>query len=84
MLPQLDKMSVSKRDQIHSGFEDFGLRGVDLVRLVDQRLVRISGSVERESSLVTTNWSESIVMIRWTGLAPREFEFPFPGSLMTS
>ena len=20
-----------------------------------------------------------IVMIRWTGLAPREFEFPFPG-----
>jgi len=22
-----------------------------------------------------------IVMIRWTGLAPREFEFPFPGSL---
>ena len=23
----------------------------------------------------------SIVMIRWTGLAPLEFEFPFPGSL---
>jgi len=22
-----------------------------------------------------------IVMIRWTGLAPREFEFPLPGSL---
>jgi len=22
-----------------------------------------------------------IVMIRWTGLAPREIEFPFPGSL---
>ena len=22
-----------------------------------------------------------IVMIRWTGLAPREFEFPFPGRL---
>ena len=22
-----------------------------------------------------------IVMIRWTGLAPWEFEFPFPGSL---
>jgi len=23
-----------------------------------------------------------IVMIRWTGLAPWEFEFPFPGSLI--
>jgi len=22
-----------------------------------------------------------VVMIRWTGLAPWEFEFPFPGSL---
>jgi len=25
-----------------------------------------------------------IVMIRWTGLAPREFEFPFPGSLIST
>ena len=25
-----------------------------------------------------------IVMIRWTGLAPREFEFPFPGSLTST
>ena len=25
-----------------------------------------------------------IVMIWWTGLAPREFEFPFPGSLMST
>ena len=25
-----------------------------------------------------------IVMIRWTGLAPWEFEFPFPGSLTSS
>jgi len=25
-----------------------------------------------------------IVMIRWTGLAPWEFEFPFPGSLISS
>ena len=24
-----------------------------------------------------------IVMIRWTGLAPWEFEFPFPGGLCT-
>ena len=26
----------------------------------------------------------SIEMIRWTGLAPREFDFPFPGSLTSS
>ena len=26
----------------------------------------------------------SIVMIRWTGLAPWEFEFPFPGSLTST
>jgi len=26
----------------------------------------------------------SIVMIRWTGLAPWEFEFPFPGSLIST
>ena len=25
-----------------------------------------------------------IVMIRWTGLAPWEFEFPFPGSLIST
>ena len=25
-----------------------------------------------------------IVMIRWTGLAPWEFEFPFPGSLLST
>ena len=26
----------------------------------------------------------SIVMIRWNGLAPWEFEFPFPGSLTST
>jgi len=25
-----------------------------------------------------------IVMMRWTGLAPEEFEFPFPGSLIST
>ena len=25
-----------------------------------------------------------IVMIRWSGLAPWEFEFPFPGSLIST
>ena len=37
-----------------------------------------------ETSLLTTYWSEStfiIVMIRWTGLAPWQLEFPFPCSL---
>ena len=32
-----------------------------------------------DSLLVRTHFI--IVMIRWTGLAPWEFEFPFPGSL---
>jgi len=27
---------------------------------------------------------EIIVMMRWTGLAPWEFEFPFPGSLTST
>jgi len=36
--------------------------------------------------VLTTYWSEStiIVMIRWTGLAPWEFEFPFSGSLTST
>jgi len=38
-------------------------------RLIDNLLVRIH--------LI-------IVMIRWTGLAPWEFEFPFPGSLTST
>ena len=32
----------------------------------------------REKDLLVRNHF-IIVMIRWTGLAPREFEFPFPG-----
>jgi hypothetical protein len=42
--------------------------------------------VEREfvtdNLLVRTRFI--IVMIRWTSLAPREFEFPFPGSLAST
>jgi len=37
--------------------------------LIDNRLVRVRFI---------------IVMIRWTGLAPSEFEFPFPGSLTST
>ena len=38
---------------------------------------------EREFSIVNllVRIHFIIVMIRWTGLAPWEFEFPFPGSL---
>ena len=36
---------------------------------------------ERDTSLLTTYWS-IFEMIWWTGLAPWEFEFPFPGSLI--
>ena len=42
---------------------------------------------ERESSLLTTYWSEIhfiIVMIKRTGLAPWGFEFPFPGSFTSA
>jgi hypothetical protein len=47
----------------------------------DERvLVRRVGKA-RESSLLTTRIHFIIVMIRWTGLAPWEFEFPFRGSL---
>ena len=36
----------------------------------------------RKSSSVRIHFI--IVMIRWTGLAPWEFEFPFPGSLIST
>ena len=38
---------------------------------------------EEETSLLTT-FCPKFVMIRWTGLAPWEFEFPFPGSLVST
>ena len=43
---------------------------------------------ERESSLLTTHWtgttSSCLRCFWWTGLAPWEFEFPFPGSLIST
>ena len=33
---------------------------------------------------MTTYWSESTLMIRWTGLAPWEAEFSFPGNLTST
>jgi hypothetical protein len=45
------------------------LRCPDKEFFIDNLLVRIHNS---------------IVMIKWTGLAPWEFEFPFPGSLTST
>ena len=45
------------------------MRGREREFFIDNLLVRID---------------VAIVMIRWTGLAPWEFEFPFPGSLISS
>jgi len=41
-------------------------------------------SAWRESSLLTIRIHFIIVMIGWTGLAPWEFEFPVPGSLIST
>ena len=47
------------------------------------QLIRVPDARDREffidNLLVPIHFI--IVMIRWTGLAPWEFEFPFPGSL---
>ena len=44
--------------------------------------VAVPTSCQRERSVSTSYWSES--MIRWTSLTPWEFEFPFPGSLTST
>ena len=62
-------------------WKDCAPGGVGLVFLV------LFECVMRKSFLLTTYWSENhfiIVMIRWTGLAPWEFEFPIPGSLASN
>ena len=43
--------------------------------------------LKREGSLLISYWIRIhliIVMIWWTGLAPWEIEFPFPGSLIST
>ena len=48
------------------------------------RKPQTAGAVPREGELFLDNLLARIhfiiVMIRWTGLAPWDFEFPFPGS----
>ena len=60
--------------------------GNRLLGLFGRFLQRPSTSSEREfvidNLLVRIHFI--IVMIRWTGLAPWEFEFPFPGSLTST
>jgi len=54
--------------------------------LRDLRITSLSGEREREfcidNLLVRIHYI--IEMIKWTGLAPCEFEFPFPGSLIST
>ena len=49
---------------------------------------RTQCAVQREREFFTGNpvaqIHVTIVMIRWTGLAPWEFEFPFPGSRVST
>jgi len=69
-----------------SGFGFRVYRLVAVVRGVVQRRVSVLRQVEREffidNLLVRIHFI--IVMIRWTGRAPWEFEFPFPGSLTST
>ena len=47
-----------------------------------------SGRARREREFFIDNLLDRIhliiVMMRWTGLAPWEFEFPFPGSITST
>ena len=58
----------------------------DLLKPVGLEMERLLGSTERDffidNLLVRIHFI--IVMIRWTGLAPWKFEFPFPGSLTST
>ena len=47
--------------------------------------LRVYGSADPlDATSVLVRIHFIIVMIRWTGLAPLEFEFPFPGSLTST
>ena len=54
----------------------------ELYTIFDE-LVETHGVYKVENNLLV-RIHFSIVMIRWTGLAPWVFEFPFPGSLISS
>ena len=51
-------------------------------------VIQVASPIQREREFFIDNLLVRIhfiiVMIRWTGLAPWEFEFPFPGSLTST
>ena len=49
-----------------------------------QERARLSGERDFLIDKLLVRFHLIIVMIRWTGLAPREFEFSFPGSLTST
>jgi len=65
-------------------FQESG--GADLREF--EKVFELQQRGEREREFFTDNLLVRIhfiiVMIRWTGLAPWEFEFPFPGSLAST
>ena len=61
-------------------------KGLEVRARPSRQSARPSSTLEREvfidNPLVRIHFI--IVMIRWTGLAPWKFEFPFPGSLTST
>ena len=59
---------------------------LDAVYRVHRPLTRSVVEIEREFFIdnLLVRIHSIIVMIRWTGLAPWEFEFPFPGRLAST
>ena len=70
----------------HPGLPGRPLDGIVEVGLLYRRQLRKELSREREFFIdnLVVRIHFIIVMIRWTGLAPWEFEFPFPGSLTST
>ena len=76
-------MGVDSRDHLFAP----GLSS-DWFRVWERRMRSQGPYGRRESELFIDNLlvriHSVIVMIRWTGLAPWEFEFPFPGSFTST
>ena len=95
LTPQPVEACLSQRRTPQAGWGGWG-PDVEALQVVDMSMVdRVSAahaylvpSAEREREFVIDNLLVRIhliiAMIRWTGLAPWEFEFPFPGSLTST
>jgi len=60
-----------------------------VTRVKKEKQKKLAGELDSASPAVASEETPGslhviIVMIRWTGLAPWEFEFPFPGSLTST